>query len=210
MTPVMYIDSTSYTPEWLKWFSIGAAVLGVVLVVGAITVLTMGVGTTIMTTTMAGAVLHGAAVGTLIGAGVGVVAGAIIGDAVSDWSTEGILIGMGIGFGSGALIGAIAGGATGAISYTNAANSWYGGKDAMISHFKNHAMQMGYKNPMQYTKGAKAIINGGQYMTQTNAYMASVSGLKYAYVGVNQGGQLITTFFYKTFTVSKALALGLL
>lgn len=80
----------------------------------------------------------------------------------------------------------------------------------MISHFNNHGVKMGYNNPMQYTKGAKAVINGGQYMTQTNAYATSVSGLKYAYVGVNHDGQLITTFFYKTFTGTKAMALGLL
>lgn len=210
MTPVMYSDSTGNAPEWLKWLSIGAAVLGTILVVGAITVLTMGVGTTIMATTMAGAVLHGAAVGTLIGAGIGVVAGGIIGGAVSDWSTEGILIGMGIGFGGGALIGAIAGGATGAIQYSSAANSWYGGSKSMVSHFKNHGVKMGYKNPMQYTNGAKSVINGGRYISQSNAYATSISGLKYSYVGVNQGGQLITTFFTKTLTMAKAIALGLL
>lgn len=69
---------------------------------------------------------------------------------------------------------------------------------------------MGFKNPMQYTKGAKSVINGGQYIAQTNAYVTPLSGLKYSYVGVNRGGQLITTFFPKTFTVTKAIVLGLL
>ena len=58
----MMADPTGYAPEWLKilgWIGLAA---GAILVIGAITVLTMGVGTTIMATTMAGAVIHGAAV----------------------------------------------------------------------------------------------------------------------------------------------------
>ncbi len=183
MTPVMYSDISGFAPEWLKWFSIGATVLGAVLVVGAITVLTMGVGTTIMATTMAGAVLHGAAVGTLIGAGVGVVAGGIIGGAVSDWSTEGVLIGMGLGFGGGALIGAIAGGATGAIQYSSAVSQWgsAGGRTAqqnMIKHFEKHVIKDEHsylgKNVIQYTRNAKTFFNtnhGIMKLTKSGNYV---------------------------------------
>ena len=117
--PVNCVDPTGNAPEWLKWLGIGLAIVGTILVVGAIAALTMGVGTTIMASSMAGAVIHGAALGTLFGASVGVVAGGIIGGAVSGWSAEGILIGMGIGFGGGAIIGAVVGGAIGGIHYQN-------------------------------------------------------------------------------------------
>ena len=111
-----------------------------------------------MATTMAGAAMHGAAVGTLIGAGIGAGLGAIIGGATSDWSVEGILGGAMSGFGIGAFVGAI--------QYTNAANSWYGGKDKMISHFLDHGQKEGYKNVIQYTKSAKNIIKNGTYVSQ--------------------------------------------
>ena len=42
--PIMYTDDSGCLPEWLKRVSIGAAILGVALVVGAITVLTCGIG----------------------------------------------------------------------------------------------------------------------------------------------------------------------
>lgn len=73
------------------------------LVVDAITVLTCGIGTTVLAGTVVGAGLHSAAIGTLIGASVGTVAGGIIGGAVSNWSLEGIATGIVIGLGVGAL-----------------------------------------------------------------------------------------------------------
>ncbi len=197
-------------PEWLQGLAIGLAIVGSVLVVGAITALTMGVGTTIMATTMAGAVIHGAAVGTLIGAGVGVVAGGIIGGAVFDWSADGILTGMGIGFGGGAIIGAVVGGSVGALQYTSAANSWLGGKEKMISHFNKHGVDMGYKNVIQYTKGAKNVIKNGTYLAQKNAYYSLYQSGKYLFTGVGQGSNLITTFGIRSFTKTAAIALGLL
>ena len=115
-----FVDPSGHTPKWLQGLAIGLAVVGTILVVGAIAALTMGVGTTIMETNMAGAVIHGAAVGTLIGAGIGVVAGGIIGGATTNWSTEGILVGMGIGFGGGAIVG----GSIGAFQYTSAVSQW--------------------------------------------------------------------------------------
>ena len=206
----MYSDGSGHAPEWLQTLGwIGLAV-GAVLVVGAITALTMGVGTTIMTTTMAGAVIHGAAVGTLIGAGVGVVAGGIIGGAVSDWSVEGILTGMGIGFGGGAIIGAIAGGTVGAFQYTSAANSWLGGKEKMIEHYLKHGAEVKAKNVIDYTNAAKKVIANGKYITTKNAYGVLVSGNKYLFTGVGAGTKLITTFSYRTFTKTTALLLGLL
>ena len=114
--PVMYSD-----PEGTAWWHILAgvlAVVGVVLVAGAVTALTMGVGTTVMAASMTGAVIHGAAVGTLIGAGTGAVAGGLIGGAVSGWTAEGILTGVGIGFGGGAILGAVIGGVAGGITYS--------------------------------------------------------------------------------------------
>ena len=114
--PIMYTDDSGCLPEWLKWVSIGAAILGAALVVSAITVLTCGIGTTVLAGTVVGAGLHSAAIGALIGAGVGTVAGGLIGGAVSNWSLEGIAIGIGIGLGVGALVGAIIGGVYGTMS----------------------------------------------------------------------------------------------
>ena len=112
--PIMYADPSGHSPEWWQWALLGA---GVLLVAGAITVLTCGVGTSVMVGTLKGAMLHGAAVGTLIGAGVGVAGGAIIGGAVTDWSAEGIIEGMKIGFGGGAIAGAIICATVGGIHY---------------------------------------------------------------------------------------------
>jgi RHS repeat-associated protein len=162
--PVNYADPSGHSPKWLQDLAIGLSIVGAILVTGAITALTMGVGTTIMVTSMAGAVIHGAAVGTLIGAGVGVVGGAIVGGAFTDWSVKGVLTGAGIGFGGGAILGAIIGGSIGAAQYTNAARSWLHGKDSMISHFNNHGVDMGYKNVIQYTKSAKKVIKNGTYI----------------------------------------------
>ena len=170
--PIMYVDPTGHAPKWLENLAIVLGIVGAVLVVGASIVLTMGVGTTIMATTMAGAIIHGAAAGTLIGAGIGIVGGALVGGALSDWSTEGILIGMCIGFGSGAIVGAVAGGSVGAIQYTNAVNSWgqvvsnekiITPKDNMIRHFNKHVVEEGHKylgnNVINYTRNANKFKN---------------------------------------------------
>ena len=208
----MYLDSTGNSPEWWHWalFGVGAALVATAAVV--VSVATFGTGAAF--SGMAGAIIVGAAKGALIGSavgtGAGVVGGAIYSSITGSDMGDSILQGFLMGFGGGAIIGAVIGGIAGGTAFSSAAKAWHGGKNALTSHFKNHGIKMGFKNPVQYTKGAKSIINGGQYMAQTNAYATSVSGLKYAYVGVNHGGQLITTFFYKTFTVAKALALGLL
>ena len=115
--PVEYVDPTGEL-AWYEWLGIGLAAVGATLVIGAVTALTLGVGTTVLATSLAGAVIHGAAVGTLIGAGVGAVAGGIIGGAVSGWTAEGILSGIGIGFGGGAIIGAVIGGTIGGLTYS--------------------------------------------------------------------------------------------
>ena len=206
--PVEYADPTGEL-AWYEWLGIGLAAVGAALVIGAVTALTMGVGTTVLTTSLAGAVIHGAAVGTLIGAGVGAVAGGIIGGAVSGWTAEGILSGIGIGFGGGAIIGAVIGGSIGAIQYKFAANSWLHGKNAMIEHFSRHGKQMGYKNVLQYTKAAKNVIKNGEYLSQKNAYIILVENRKYLFTGVGHGSKLITTFEYRTFSKSLAIALGL-
>ena len=113
--PVNYADPSGHAPEWLQGLAIGLAIVGAVLVVGAVTVLTCGVGT--LAGTLAGAVIYGAAQGIAIGAAVGVVGGGIIGGIASDWSAEGILIGMGIGLGTGAIVGLAIGGALGYASF---------------------------------------------------------------------------------------------
>ena len=115
--PIMYADPSGHAPEKLQGWAIGLAIFGAILVAGAITILTCGVGTTFMVGTLTGAMLHGAAVGTLIGAGVGFVGGAIVGGALTDWSVEGILTGAGIGFGALAFAGTIIGASVGGIHY---------------------------------------------------------------------------------------------
>lgn len=170
--PVNHVDPTGHLPEWLKWLGIGLAAVGAVLVGAALAALTCGVGTAILATSMAGAVIHGAAVGTLIGAGVGVVAGGIIGGATTGWSFDGIFYGALIGFGGGAIIGSIIGGTVGGIQFTNAANSWasvesngriISSKENMIRHFQKHVVEEGHKylgkNVIQYTKNANMFKN---------------------------------------------------
>ena len=208
--PIMYIDQNGEAPTWLRNIAIGLGIVGAALVVCAVTMLTMGVGTTIMATSMMGAVLHGAAIGTLIGAGVGVMAGGVIGGAISGWSTDGIFIGMGIGLGAGAIVGAITGGIVGSVQYTNAANAWLGGKEKMIEHYFKHGVEMRYRNVIEYTKAAKSVISKGRYIASKNAFSLFVSGNKYLFTGVGAGTKLITTFGYRTFTKSMALLLGLI
>ena len=192
--PVMAVDHNGTIPEWLKWLGIGLAIVGTLLVVGAITVLSMGVGTAMLGTAMIGSILHGAAIGTLIGAGVGVLAGGLIGGFATNWSAEGILVGIGIGLGIGAIVGAVIGGSVGAIQYNMAANSWLNGKSAMINHFNSHGKDMGFKNVVEYTKAAKNVIKDGSYVASKNAYLMASNGSKYLFVGVGHNTKLITTF----------------
>lgn len=114
-----------------------------------------------------------------------------------------------IGFGGGAIIGAVVGGAVGGISFSNAANSWHGGAKAMVSHFKNHGVKMGFKNPMKYTKAASEIIKSGQYWAQKNAFVAVLEANKILFVGVNEGIK-ITTFGIRTLKAIVLALLGLL
>lgn len=187
----MMTDENGNIPKWLKWLAVGLAVVGTILVVGAITALTMGVGTTIMATTMLGAVIHGAAIGTLVGASIGIVGGAIVGGALTNWSTEGILTGIGIGFGAGAIIGAIVGGSIGAIQYTNAVHSWssvvkkdgsiISPKENMIRHFNKHVINEGETylgtNVIKYTKNAKAFRNSISVFETLQSGSLSARGL---------------------------------
>ena len=208
--PVMAVDPNGTIPEWLKWLGIGLAIVGTLLVVGAITVLSMGVGTAMLGTAMIGSILHGAAIGTLIGAGVGVLAGGLIGGFATNWSAEGILVGIGIGLGIGAIVGAVIGGSVGAIQYNMAANSWLNGKSAMINHFNSHGKDMGFKNVVEYTKAAKNVIKDGSYVASKNAYLMASNGSKYLFVGVGHNTKLITTFSFRTFTKATAAMLGLI
>ena len=137
--PNNYVDPSGHVPQWLKWLAIGLAVVGGLLVAGAITALTCGVGA--LAGTMAGAIIYGAAQGIVLGATVGTVCGGIVGGIASDWSANGILIGMGIGLGSGAIIGGVIGGFAGASSFTSnsAYISQYGGNvKEVLSAYKGN------------------------------------------------------------------------
>ena len=205
--PVNRIDPSGYASEWLQGFAVGLAILGTVLAVGAITVLTMGVGTAVMGASMAGAVIHGAAVGTLIGAGAGVLAGGIIGGATSNWSAEGILTGMGIGFGGGALLGAVIGGSIGAMQYINAVNQWGSvnnitSKQNMIRHFEKHVVQEGHtylgRNAIQYTKNAKHFYDANKAimkLTNSGNYVIRAKFLGHSAGGFFDLNGVIFSFF---------------
>ena len=136
--PVMNVDPMGNA--WWDWLAGALAIVGIALVVAAVTVVTCGVGTA-LAGTMAGAIVYGAAQGVLVGAAIGVVSGGIIGGAVSGWTAEGILVGMGIGLGAGAIIGGVIGGFVGAGSFT--ANSAYitkygGNVKEVLSAFKGN------------------------------------------------------------------------
>lgn len=203
----MYSDISGFAPEWLKTVAIGGAIVGTILVVLAITALSMGVGTTIWVTSMAGAVIHGADIGALIGAGIGITAGGIIGGATTDWSADGILTGMGIGLGIGAFIGAIVGGSVGALQYTNAVSQWGStatrtSQENMISHFEKHVINERHsylgKNVIQYTRNARAFLNANSSLLKLTSSGNYV--LRGIYAGFEVGGffdaaGLIYSFF---------------
>lgn len=203
----MYSDITGFAPEWLKTVAIIGAVVGTILVVLAITALTMGVGTTIMVTSMAGAIIHGAAVGTLIGAGIGITVGGIIGGATTDWSTEGILTGMGIGFGGGAVIGAVIGGSVGALQYAHAVSQWGStaantSQQQMIEHFGKHVVKEGHsylgRNVIQYTRNARTFYNANTTLlklTSSGNYVIRGIYAGYKVGGFFGGSGLIYSFF---------------
>ena len=137
----MFADPSGHfaMPNWLKGLAIGLGLIGGMLVIGAVCILTCGVGA--LAGTMAGAIIYGAAQGIVVGAAVGAVGGTLIGGAVTDWSVEGMLIGAGIGFGGGAIIGGIIGGFSGASKF--AANSVYitengGNVKEVLSAFKGN------------------------------------------------------------------------
>ena len=181
--PISYVDPTGHSPKWWQWLLFG---IGAALVVGAVTVLTMGVGTSIMATTMAGTVIHGAAVGTLIGAGIGAGLGAVIGGATSDWSVEGILEGAMIGFGVGAFVGAIAGGSVGYFNYT----------PNQITGFTKHGINNAIsKNGVGVSERAMldAVKNPTKIVSQALKTKFKYIG-KNAVVILNKTGKVITTW----------------
>ncbi len=160
--PVGMIDPSGRLPEWLKWLSVGLAVIGAVLVVGAITVLTAGVGTA----TLMGSIAVGASYGILIGAGVGVTSGAIIGG-VTTGTWEGVLVGAGIGLGAGAIIGGIIGGASGA-------SSWYSARALEFTHVGT-SNKVGLGSRGQYVE--KASQNKATYFNTSDARWSQVQDM---------------------------------
>ncbi len=206
--PVMYVDPNG-TAKWWHWLAGVLAVVGTVFFAAAVTALTLGVGTTILAGTLAGAVIHGAAVGTLIGAGIGITAGGIIGGAVSGWTAEGILVGMGIGFGTGAIIGAVIGGAVGGAQFGTFAS-----EAKLTTHYANHGTKMGFSNAKEYAKSAKYVIKNGTKVsynykgTITTGYIkffGQGGGANYAFVGMN--GSHVATFGIRS--VTELIRLGI-
>ena len=168
--PINHVDPSGHTPEWLRGLAIGLAIAGTVLVVGAVSVLTCGVGT--LAGTMAGAVIYGASQGIAIGAAIGAVGGGIVGGVASGWSTEGILIGMGIGVGVGAIAGGIVGGFAGASSFT--ANSTYisqhsGNVKEVLSAYKgNPRLKVLKSNTTVYRTWGGAAPEYGHWISPKN------------------------------------------
>ena len=176
--PVNYVDPSGHAPSWLKGLAIGLAVAGAVVVVGAVTILTCGVGT--LAGTMAGAVIYGAAQGITIGATIGIVGGGIIGGIASDWSTEGILIGIGIGLGTGAIVGGVIGGFAGASGFT--ANSAYisqydGNVKEVLSTYKgNPRLKVLNSNTVAYRTWGGASGKYGHWISPKN-YGSAARGI---------------------------------
>ena len=139
--PVMYVDPTGHSPEWLQiagWIGLG---VGIVLCGVAIGILTGGVGTV----TLMGAIAVGAAKGALIGAAIGIGAGAVAGATGSLIAGESLgssefwnntLFGAMALFGIGAIIGAVAGGVTGA-------NAWYNAKALEFTNYGSSEVVLG-------------------------------------------------------------------
>lgn len=177
--PINYADPSGHAPEWLQGLAIGLAIVGAVLVIGAVTVLTCGVGT--LAGTMAGAVIYGAAQGIAIGAAVGIIGGGIVGGIASDWSAEGILIGMGIGLGAGAIIGGVIGGFAGASSFTanSAYISQYGGnvKEVLSAYKGNPRLKVLNSNTTAYRTWGGTSGKFGHWISPKNYGSAARSML---------------------------------
>jgi len=177
--PINYADPDGHAPKWLQGLAIGLAIVGAVLVIGAVTVLTCGVGT--LAGTMAGAVIYGAAQGIAIGAAVGVVGGGIVGGIASDWSAEGILIGMGIGLGAGAIVGGVIGGFAGASSFTanSAYISQYGGnvKEVLSAYKGNPRLKVLNSNTTAYRTWGGSSERLGHWISPKNYGSAARSML---------------------------------
>ena len=198
--PVMFADPSGHfaMPNWLKGLAIGLGLIGGMLVIGAVCILTCGVGA--LAGTMAGAIIYGAAQGIVVGAAVGAVGGTLIGGAVTDWSVEGMLIGAGIGFGGGAIIGGIIGGFSGASKF--AANSVYitengGNVKEVLSAFKGNPQLKSVKSnatvyrywggssgelghwvsPIDYGSSARSLLSLPASNTMTNLSSFTVNGI---------------------------------
>ena len=198
--PVMFADPSGHfaMPNWLKGLAIGLGLIGGMLVIGAVCILTCGVGA--LAGTMAGAIIYGAAQGIVVGAAVGAVGGTLIGGAVTDWSVEGMLIGAGIGFGGGAIIGGIIGGFSGASKF--AANSAYitengGNVKEVLSAFKGNPQLKSVKSnatvyrywggssgelghwvsPIDYGSSARSLLSLPASNTMTNLSSFTVNGI---------------------------------
>lgn len=191
--PVMMTDNSGRMPQWLMWL-LG---IGVVLVVGAVTVLSFGAAG-IALGGMAGAIIHGAAVGTLIGTGigsaVGVAGGAIYSSITGAYMGQSILYGFIAGFGIGAISGAVIGGSIGGVKYYQRG---FGLKEidnaikiiSKDSNKMNHIMNPKHllkseKETLKYMK--KALWNGKiiPYKNVSSALLKS-NGFKVIYKNVD-------------------------
>ncbi len=177
--PVNAIDESGCVPKWLKGLAIGLGIIGTVLVIGAVAILTCGVGT--LAGTMVGAVIYGAAQGIAIGSVIGVVSGCVIGGIASDWSAEGMLIGAGIGLGAGAIAGGIIGGVVGASGFSanSAYISQYGGNvQEVLSTYKgNPRLKTLHGNTTAYRTWGGVSGEYGHWISPKNYGMSARSVL---------------------------------
>lgn len=141
ITPVMLFDPSGNTPRWLKIAGWVGLAVGVVLVVAAITILTMRISTA----TFLGAVAVGASKGILIGASIGIGVGATagaVGSLVAGeefgskefWSNT--AYSTMLGFGIGAVVGGVIGG-------MNGANQWYNAKALEFTNVGSNEVVLG-------------------------------------------------------------------
>ena len=99
----------------------------------------------------------------------------------------------------------------GVVKYQNFGNGyWNGGWKKMRNHYWKHGLrEMKNKSIYDYTYAARNVITNGKYIAQKNAYAMLISGRKVAFVGVGHGNTLITTYYYRTLTVTKLIEYGL-
>ncbi len=163
ITPVMYTDSTGFSPDWWNPFSWNN---GTKVLVGAVIIVALGVATVLTGGAAAGAagfILAGAFKGAVISASIGAASGAIIGGSLIALSGGDFVSGALDGAANGFMFGAITGGIGGTFSRISTLSKWNPGTfgssyESMMYHYGNHGVQTGSKffgsGAVKYTKDA--------------------------------------------------------